>query len=127
MLNARGALEWRERFQQESASPGNQAPLELEQVAAKLVGGSELLPFGLSMCSPDCADGTQSRGLRGDSTSETRLHSVGDQADPALLRPDLGYDVSRRRGSAGRLRTGLGGGSFSPALNRRYGASMSLH
>jgi hypothetical protein len=44
MLNARGALEWRERFQQESASPGNQAPLELEQVAAKLVGGSELLP-----------------------------------------------------------------------------------
>jgi len=27
-------------------------------------------------------------------TSETRLNSVGDLTDPALLRPDLGSDVT---------------------------------
>ena len=33
-------------------------------------------------------------GCAATQTSETRLNSVGDQSDPALLRPDLGYDVT---------------------------------
>jgi uncharacterized lipoprotein len=33
-------------------------------------------------------------GCAATQTSETRLNSVGDQTDPALLRPDLSYDVT---------------------------------
>ena len=33
-------------------------------------------------------------GCAATQTSETRLNSVGDRTDPALLRPDLGYDVT---------------------------------
>ena len=33
-------------------------------------------------------------GCAATQTSETRLNSVGDLTDPALLRPDLGSDVT---------------------------------
>lgn len=33
-------------------------------------------------------------GCAATQTSETRMNSVGHQTDPALLRPDLSYDVT---------------------------------